>query len=410
MDARHQRAAAVCESDAAVLIVSTARNVRGTRIEPNPAQPRAAKVAPWHRAGTYHDPRSVHRRKNDRYAEMHQPHQRLKAPALWHASIYRYPDQTAEVTLFPRADHSLTIEHRYDLPTRHWYDQPSRIDAYLRCRRPFGDLLHRSRPRDPRENADRAARRARAAVRRLVRYHNMRRLLTLTNGSEKGWRSRRECLDDVALFLRVHGRRLFGDDSTGVAIAERGGQHGRWHAHVALGSTAKRWDYDEVYRSWSAFLENRGHHSTTSGHRWHDGDEQGRFKRTAKNARALAAYMVKYISKSLDQDAGHKGEHRYRGWRATAPKPQRGIFRSLDLAARVLAIDEPAQPLERDDEGNWRPIPAGKRIEEPIRAWTKIGMRPIFHQSGRFLCWRGDLDHLAPLPVSIEGCIIERWE
>lgn len=223
-------------------------------------------------------------------------------------------------------------------------------------------------------NEERAIQRARVSVRRAVRAHGLRRLLTFTNGSQgDGWTGRKEALDDVARFLMVHGARLL-HGRPAVLIAERGGRNGRWHVHAAIPG-GYRIHYAKAIRQWSAFMERRGWHSPTGTHRWHAGDEASRHKGDFSSSRILARYLVKYMVKGFQDDAGTPGEHRYRLYGCNTPQAWTCTVGSV-LAARVLLT------LGVEDiHARFSPQPGGDR----------------------FRCYQFDEDGMEPPPSWLDG-------
>lgn len=194
-----------------------------------------------------------------------------------------------------------------------------------------GDWLSR---RD--DNASRSVRRSAVRVRQIARLNEMRRLMTFTNGDEHGgWRSRKECLDTVARFFKVHGRECFGGLSF-LVVAERGGKRGRWHAHALCPQTA--WlPYRRVIRRWSRFMEGQGYHSINGTHRWHAGDEQGKHTAGFPSARVAAAYASKYLTKDLGgADEYGSGTHRYRTVGTENPVPAVSRVASFNAAFDCL--------------------------------------------------------------------------
>jgi len=211
------------------------------------------------------------------------------------------------------------------------------------------DRMAQSRPsvgrRDGAAGADAAdnLRRSLASTRRgikaYVRYHDLRRLLTFTNGGENGgWRTRSEALQSFSDWYRKDGRRLLGDTPY-LAVAERGGAGGRWHLHVVVqpGGWLK---YRSIHASWSNHLNAEGYISPTGAHRWHAGDERGRGKRAFSSARTAAAYICKYLTKSLEADGIERYRHRYRHGGGRSPQPMRFRVRTLRDGLAALGLHE----------------------------------------------------------------------
>lgn len=193
------------------------------------------------------------------------------------------------------------------------------------------------------------ARRARDQVKRYVRTHDLRRLLTFTNGgSGAGFRSRRETLDTFARWLKVHGS-LLGQTPVAV-VAERGGRGGRWHIHAVIRS-GYRLDYNRIRDSWSVFLSKRGYISPTGLHRFHAGDDSGKHPQGFTSARVAALYVAKYIGKHLEDEEREESAHRYRTYGGDTPKPVVHRYRSLRAAGAALGEIGWYYPLEYLDAG-----------------------------------------------------------
>lgn len=226
-------------------------------------------------------------------------------------------------------------------------------------RRPSGDecddsgseALDPSAPRERRtvedsggvagDNVRRSLASTRRALSDFIRFHGLTRLLTYTNGAEgDGWTSRSEALDAFSGWYAHGGGSALLSGTPYVAIAERGGRHGRWHIHVAIRSGG--WlNYRAISASWSSWLESHGQHSSSGSHRWHSGDDRGRGARGFHSARIAARYLVKYVSKSLSADPAERYRHRFRAGGATAPTPDRWSAPSMadGLGSLGLAAD-----------------------------------------------------------------------
>jgi hypothetical protein len=189
------------------------------------------------------------------------------------------------------------------------------------------------------------------AVHRLIRSFDLTRLVTFTSGDPIGWATREDAVRDVCEWLQTPEARTLLGDSTAVVIGERGGARGRIHAHAAM-RRGTRWDYGRVIRSWSAFMESKGHHSTTGNHRWHAGDDDGSHGGGFASARVCAAYLSKYLSKDLTADRV-KHSKRYRSVGVgRLPEPHRHILRSLVDAQTTVGDTFGCLPVYfRDPEG-----------------------------------------------------------
>lgn len=250
----------------------------------------------------------------------------------WMASVFSYPDGSFEGSLTPRGACGagrarMTVEERAQ--GLEWYVGKKQALAWAESEAAAArvHLAHM--------NAIRARQRAKVCVRRFVRAHDLRRLVTFTNGDaeSEGWTSRKQALDDVAGWMKNHRVELFGDVPV-ILIAERGGKNGRWHVHGAM-PRGGRLPYSAIIESWSAYMERLGWHSATGKHRWHAGDESGKHRGGFASARVAARYLVKYIIKGMDEDDGTKGEHRYRTAGGRLPRPWVGRASCVD-AFRVL--------------------------------------------------------------------------
>ncbi len=184
-----------------------------------------------------------------------------------------------------------------------------------------------------------------------MRYHDLTRLLTFTNGDPRGWATPGEALADTRAFIKAHGKKL-GLKGPMCFIVEPGSKGGRFHVHAAM-KRGWRLDYLALIQAWTAFMQRRGWHSTASTHRFHVGDGQGRFKGGFRSARLAALYMVKYLSKSFEAVSRIKGEHRYRTCGGEVPKPE--SWRSETLEETILELgvwwDAPGFYAITDDEG-----------------------------------------------------------
>lgn len=193
-------------------------------------------------------------------------------------------------------------------------------------------------------NRQRSVRRSVQVLQAYVRGHDLTRLLTFTNGAETPWQSAGDSLDDFMGWLKKDGRRLLGNAPI-VAVAERGGEYGRWHIHAAIPKGT--WlPYNDIRSSWSEYLTGLGYTSTAASgfHRWHAGDENGKHKKGFANARHAAIYLSKYLRKGLAESVAD-GRHRYRTLNASAPKPL--CFRTDSLTTALYALGVPERGCYR---------------------------------------------------------------
>lgn len=174
------------------------------------------------------------------------------------------------------------------------------------------------------QNRYRVGRRAGGKVRKLIRYGDLRRLLTFTNGGEgNGWPNLREAMRTFSRWYRSEGRYLLGESGC-VVVAERGGKRRRVHLHAAI-RAGYRLDYARVIRSWSAHLEAEGWHSATGLHRFHAGDDSGKHSRGFASARVCAGYMAKYLAKGFAEEQRLEQERRYVAYDCHVPEPRRMV-------------------------------------------------------------------------------------
>lgn len=273
-------------------------------------------------------------------------------PSRWLAQVYEYPDGSSEAVLTPVNDPDHVKGSNRPIPRSKEESEAFHVaDESARASKRAAEYEQRS------------VSRAATAVRRLVRSHNATRLLTFTNGGSRGWLSRRETLDDVSRFLKVHGATFFGESSGVLVVAERGGRNGRWHAH-ALVSLPGRVPYTRLIQTWTLFLSNRGHESSSRYHRVHVGEPNGRYAQGFRSARHAAGYAAKYLAKGFDAGA-RKGENRYRIWRMGRVRPVHR-FRSTGLYSTLFYLGclEVGRPL------SWLvPIMSGVGDLRQFRGW-----------------------------------------
>ena len=260
-------------------------------------------------------------------------------------SVPRWNDTTPRHTSSPRG--ILLGAFMVNVTVYH-YPDGSMTGSVVRC----SDLADTSQSLAPRlpsrysqlataeqqaENEQRSRRRSIAQLKRHIRAHNLRRLLTFTNGaSGQGWGGPSEALDTVMRWLRSTEGRAFFRGSPVVLIAERGARGGRWHVHAAIKSGF--WlPYAAIIASWSSHMERAGYHSQTGTHRFHAGDERGEHKGGFSSARWCARYMAKYVTKSLGLEM-RAGVHRYRAINSPAPEAVRFRADTARLALDTLGV------------------------------------------------------------------------
>lgn len=173
------------------------------------------------------------------------------------------------------------------------------------------------------ENRRRATRQASNDLRRKVRYANLRRLLTFTNGAEgDGWASLHDATLHVYEWYITGGWKLLNGSPIAI-VAERGGQYRRIHVHAAV-RKGFRIEYSQVIASWTAFLTAKGftpHNSRV--HRFHAGDDHGKHSNGFSSAKTCADYMAKYLAKGFEEDDRQLWEKRYRCNGVSVPEPRR---------------------------------------------------------------------------------------
>jgi len=250
-------------------------------------------------------------------------------PLRWIGRILLYPDGSVEGSFSPRRHKVIPVRV---CPAIRLVDEILRSPEYA---------LHRWRYSEYQRhlaNLARAEQRARVRVKEYVRFYNCTRLLTFTNGCVSGgWVSRKDALDDISAFMKHERKRWFGDVPI-VAVAEKGGRSGRWHVHCAIPSDVGWLDYRGIIWRWSDFLNRRGYISPTGTHRFHAGDEQGRYRKGFRDASHAARYMCKYMSKGFEDESTVKGEHRYRSFGCLGVRAVRVVGSSIDALRSLLAL------------------------------------------------------------------------
>jgi hypothetical protein len=173
-------------------------------------------------------------------------------------------------------------------------------------------------------------------LRHKVRYANLRRLLTFTNGAAgDGWTSLTAATKDVYEWYVSEGWQLL-DGSPISVVAERGVRFGRIHVHAAV-RRGFFINYKAVIESWTGFLIAKGFTPNNSDyHRFHAGDENGKHKNGFASAKVCADYMAKYLSKGFEEDERGIHQKRYRCLGVSIPEPRRLTGFTLDDVPGVL--------------------------------------------------------------------------
>lgn len=161
-----------------------------------------------------------------------------------------------------------------------------------------------------------------------IRSADLTRLTTFTNGAQgDGFTSLREALRMFeAWYTSGGGRNLLGPC---VVLPERGGRNGRIHLHAAV-ARRKRLRWDAIRVSWTNWLNTHGYPSRSTFHRFHAGDDTGKWADGCYSARECALYMAGYLGKSLSSEPRDPYEHRFESFGVTPVEPQRlsGFFLS----------------------------------------------------------------------------------
>lgn len=165
------------------------------------------------------------------------------------------------------------------------------------------------------ENKERATRRARTKVRRLVKSKGLTTLLTLTY--RENMQDRERMQRDLDVFLKRVRRVIPGFQY--VSVFERQ-KRGAWHAHLAVEKVLSHYlagkqlvrSYDLLRSMWRAVV------GADNGN-----VDVSRNKRISRSASKLAAYLSKYIGKTFDQ--ADKYVNAYSASGAALPKPM--VFR-----------------------------------------------------------------------------------
>jgi hypothetical protein len=190
-------------------------------------------------------------------------------------------------------------------------------------------------------NRERATRRARTKVRRLVKAKGLTVLLTLTY--RENMLDRERMARDFDAFVKRVRRVIPGFEY--VCVFERQ-KRGAWHAHIAvqriLSHYAQRGvmvrSYDLLRSMW------RGVVGQDNGN-----IDVSRNKRVNRSAAKLASYLSKYIGKTFDQADKHVNSYSASGRALPAAVVERVLtgdqLRAADALTALLAV-ELGQPCE----------------------------------------------------------------
>jgi hypothetical protein len=185
-------------------------------------------------------------------------------------------------------------------------------------------------PGDGRANAERAARRAQAKLRRYCKANLLSRHMTVTYAPAFERSSRYQVLRDVAAFRR----RLYewvGHRIPMAAVPEQGTKNGRWHCEIAIG----------VYVP-QRVLQGLWGFGWVNIHRYGDRHKQ---QDEVQAAWQVASYLSKYVGKALVETAGAKGGHRYEVSQGFQPQAERlDVWTFPEGIAQVVAVFEGELP------------------------------------------------------------------
>jgi|SRR5579859_6629016 len=210
----------------------------------------------------------------------------------WYGGLYTYPDGGGEVVAI----------HRESAPR-----PPMMASARSTWRAPTEE--------DRARNRERAARRARSELRRVILAAGHDRMVTLTFPGE-GVHDYDQAAKLVAEFVeRHHGLAESGGGFTIVLELHPGG-HG-WHAHISMRGWTDVVSPVGVRARWTGFLQRRGFPCS----------QQKQVRVQVQyfglgGASKLSNYMAKYLGKTFESAAVPPGRHRYRVGRDT-PRPVR---------------------------------------------------------------------------------------
>jgi hypothetical protein len=190
------------------------------------------------------------------------------------------------------------------------------------------------------ENRDRATRRARTKVRRLAKAKGLTTLLTLTYRENMVDRDRMQ--RDLDVFLKRVRRVIPGFQY--VCVFERQ-KRGAWHAHLAVEKVLSHYvaggrlvrSYDLLRSMWRAVV------GADNGN-----VDVSRNKRLQRSAAKLAAYLSKYIGKSLDQNEKHVNSYSASGRalprplsiRLAEPRLAEALMQACELLDREISTSE----------------------------------------------------------------------
>jgi hypothetical protein len=219
-----------------------------------------------------------------------------------------------------------------------------RCEQHTVRRRPGGaEVVEADRER----NRDRAGRRARGVVRRLVRAYLMRVMLTLTFPGD-GVQDFDEASRLVRAWLRTHGRSMLGHY---VVVWElHPGGHG-WHAHILCDRFVP---VAAARLTWTQHLARRGLRPS-GGSQW--------VRVNVKDwgsAAAAVRYAAKYVTKGCQVP---DGRHRYSaGGGAEEPAAVvgfagPGVGREVLEELHELGLPRTAWVMVSDEKPNWEGAP-----------------------------------------------------
>lgn len=160
-------------------------------------------------------------------------------------------------------------------------------------------------------NRERSARRAKTAVRRLVKHKSLTTMLTLTY--QDNMEDRDRMARDFDVFVKRVRRVVPGFQY--VCVFERQ-KRGAWHAHIAVERVLSHYahkgqlvrSYDLLRSLWRGVIGSGGNVDVSRG------------KRAGRSMAKLASYLSKYITKGFGSGAFEDGDS-YRASGRALPKP-----------------------------------------------------------------------------------------
>lgn len=189
-------------------------------------------------------------------------------------------------------------------------------------------------------NAKRAAKRAKAKVRRLIKSMGLDSLLTLTYRANVT--DRDLVMQHLKEFVRRMRRVLPG--FAYVAAFEQQ-ERGAWHVHLAIHKLPQKLPHASgvKVKSWNIV---RAVWKSVVGELDGNIDEQSRKSRSGWRVAKLASYLSKYMLKAFEE--GDDWKNRYSASRHSLPEPMRLTLRGSSLRelvghAYALAADGPCQ-------------------------------------------------------------------